>query len=193
MGIKTETLGFIHQSLYAAWPDLQFTGRHMVELGDQKFNAQVALKPSGERVWAKDYFEQLGFHHYCIDLHGQNGAFPIDLCRYIDDLFWKNKFDVLTNLGTSEHVLNQPMCWENIHNLVKVGGVFIHVIPRADQWSGHSPYVYQMEFLTKLGMVNEYRIIFSDYLETVKCWAVCMIKQKPKSFIWNDLGLEENL
>ena len=192
MGIKTETLGFIHQSLYAAWPDLQFTGRYMAELGDQKFNAQVILKPSGEQVWAKDYFEQLGFHHYCIDLHGQNGAFPIDLCKQIDDPFWTGKFDVLTNLGTSEHVSDQPMCWENIHNLVKVGGIFIHVIPRVGEWPDHSPYAYQKLFLKTLASVNDYHIITIDYLTSVYCYAACFIKQSQNPFIWNDTGLSEN-
>ena len=193
MGIKTETLGFIHQSIYAVWPDLKFKGRYMIELGDQKFNIQVALKLSGERVWAKQYFEQLGFHHYCIDLHGQNGAFPIDLCTRIDDPFWLGKFDILTNFGTSEHAIDQQMCWENIHNLVKVGGVFIHVLPRVGEWPGHSPYVYYKSFLKTLPLLNDYRIVSIDYLTAVHCHAACFIKQNQSPFVWNGIvGIKEN-
>jgi len=193
MGVKTETLGFIHQALYAVWPDLKFAGKYMVELGDQKFNARTALKPWGERVWAKEYFEQLGFHHYCIDWHGQHGAFPLDLGKPIDDPFWVNRFDVLTNLGTSEHVDNQAMCWGNIHNLVKTGGVFIHVLPHIGWWPGHSPYVYEARFFTNMALVNGYHLVFNEFLSSVKCHAVCFIKQKPsRAFVWDSLGLVEN-
>ena len=74
MGISTECFGFIHQSLMAAIPDLQFKGQQMIELGDQKFNSQVALTQGGQRVWAKQYFVRLGFDHLCIDWHGLNGS-----------------------------------------------------------------------------------------------------------------------
>lgn len=189
MGIQTETFGFLHQSMFATMPDLKFAGKYMVELGDQKLNAHVALKPSGERVWAKDYFELLGFHHYCIDLHGMNGSFPLDLSRPIEDKFWINKFDVLTNFGTSEHVLNQCERWRNIHNLVKVGGSFIHVIPQIGSLVGHCPYYYSNQFFRSLAMVNNYDIIFNNYLPTVGCIAICLIKQKDNLFIWNNVGL----
>jgi len=164
----------------------------MVELGDQKLDVKVSVKTLGERVWAKEYFERLGFYHYCIDLHGMNGAHPIDLCRTIDDPFWIGKFDVLTNCGTSEHVLDQHMCWENIHNLVKVGGIFIHVLPKIGCWPDHSPYAYQHKFLVNLSIINHYRVIFVDYLTSVKCYAACLIKQKPDSFHWSDMGVVEN-
>ena len=191
MGIKTETLGFIHQSLFAIDHSLQFMGKYMVELGDQKLNERVALSISGERVWAKDYFEAMGFHHYCIDLHGMNGSFAVDLSEPITDRFWRShKFDVLTNLGTSEHVNDQRECWTNIDMLVKKGGAFIHVVPESGQLPNHSQFYYTDQFFKCLATLNNYHILFNTCLQTVGCRAVCMVKMGNGQFVWSATGLE---
>lgn len=188
MGVSTETFGFIHQCLMAAIPDLQFKGKQMVELGDQKFNAHVALTPEGDRVWTKEYFKKLGFTHLCIDWHGQNGAVSLDLAKP----FYVGQFDVLTNLGTSEHILDQHYCWQNMHNLVKPGGILIHVVPKTGALLHHSPYSYETKFFKHLANLNNYRMLFMQYLCANGCHAVCMHKQEDQPFIWDSTGLVNN-
>ena len=188
MGVSTETFGFIHQSLMVAVPDLQFKGKQIVELGDQKFNPQVAISLDGHRVWTKGYFQKLGFEHTYIDWHGQNNSIALDLANP----FYFGEFDILTNLGTSEHVLDQHRCWQNIHNLVRAGGMFIHVVPKTGMLLHHSPYSYQTEFFKHLAALNEYQVMFMQYQCTNGCHAVCMIKQVAQPFIWDGTGLVNN-
>ena len=44
----------------------------------------------------------------------------------------QSKFDLVTNYGTTEHVLNQMLAMRSIHDLVKPGGLIHHDLP----WAG---------------------------------------------------------
>lgn len=130
----------------------------MLELGNQVIH--VRLNPL-RNVWAKDVFEQVGFHHYSIDINGIHGAYPIDLSKPIEDKFWHNRFDIVTNFGTSEHVSDQYECWRNIHNFARPGGLIVHIVPQI--WNKHSPYSYNSSFFSNLKKHNNYLCI-SHYI-----------------------------
>lgn len=159
MGIAKNGLKFLSKSVGLSFGSVK--GRKMVELGDQKLHPKTCLTKSGKRVWAKDYFEWIGYHHYSIDWHGKNGAYPLDLSKPIKDMFWFERFDILTNFGTVEHVENQYECWKNIHNFVKPGGLFIHYLPV--KWpTEHCNYFYDTDFILNLVRSNKYEIILFE-------------------------------
>jgi hypothetical protein len=186
MGMGFEVIKFLQKSVSATIGELK--GKRLVELGDQKLHACVRRTKDGGRVWAKDYFEELGCHHYSIDWHGKNGAYPIDLSKPIRDPFWIGRFDILTNFGTAEHVQNQYECWRNIHNLVKEGGLFIHVVPWINHYPrSHCEFFYDGSFFEKLAKQNGYKIIFSKPAKSIGHWCCSLVKSEKKiNFMVND-------
>jgi hypothetical protein len=99
------------------------------ELGSQDFvpkeyNNWMARVP--EKT-ARGLYQHLGASSYtCIDVNGEQGALRIDLNTSV----WTGElFDVVTNHGTSEHVFNQFNCFRFMHDLTKLGGLMVHVVP----------------------------------------------------------------
>jgi len=92
----------------------------MIELGNKRTDF----------LW-KTHFENMGISHTSIDWNGKDGALPLNL----NELIALDPADVVTNFGTSEHVLNQEMCFENIHNLSKKW--IVHQVPLVGNWKTH--------------------------------------------------------
>lgn len=120
----------------------------MIELGNKKTNF----------VW-KHYFENMGISHTSIDLNGQDGALKLDLTKPIDI----PPADVVTNFGTSEHVLDQKACFLNIHNLSKKW--IVHQVPLVGNWKTHGLaqdgrecFKYTEEFFREQARIRRYKI-----------------------------------
>jgi hypothetical protein len=120
----------------------------MIELGNKKTKF----------VW-KDYFEKMGISHTSIDLNGLDGALKLDLCTPLQ----LPEADVVTNIGTSEHVLDQEMCFENIDRFSKKW--MVHQVPLVGNWIGHGDqdfecYKYDEDFFKSLA--EKYHYIIED-------------------------------
>ena len=97
-----------------------------------------------------------------IDIHGKDSAIPIDLNEPIK--IFHNTFDVVTDYGTLEHVTNQYQAFKNTHEITKIGGIMIHVLPLIDNWAGHCRWYYNINFANKLAELCAYEKI--ELLET---------------------------
>lgn len=113
-------------------------GSTMLELGSQKMGTY------------KEWFESLGIRHTSIDLNGRGGALELDLQEDLRDEL--GQFDIVTNIGTSEHVERQEPLWRNIAWWPKVGGRLISSTPRPSgaDWINHGRWyptkVWYLEF-----------------------------------------------
>jgi hypothetical protein len=87
----------------------------------------------------KDVFSNLKLTSF--DFYPENNATVIDLSNPIDKNL-KNNFDIVTNFGTTEHVQNQYVCWKNIFDMLKIGGLSINEIPKKNNWPGHCKYYF---------------------------------------------------
>ena len=121
----------------------------MLELGN-KVNSRSGIS-------YKRFFESLGYDHTSIDWNGLDGALKLDLQTPID----LEPFDVITNIGTTEHVKEQFGVWANIHNLLKVDGVLISVTPKADgkNWKRHGFWYPKHEFFNEFARLNGYEVL----------------------------------
>lgn len=130
------------------YPNIE-PGMKMLELGD-KINRGVTYK---------QYFESLGVNHTSIDWNGKNGAINRDLRTPLWHEF--GQFDVVTNIGTTEHVDDQKMVWSNISEMCKVGGYVVCVTPApiGDNWWWHGEYYPTIEFYHKFAEVRGYKIL----------------------------------
>ena len=123
----------------------------MLEFGSQ--NTYFDSEPMGV---AKDYYTKQGFDHYSLDANGEYGSEVVDLST---DLGLLAQADIVTDFGTSEHVLNYYNCWLNKHNGCKIGGLIISENPKVGNWPNHGLHYLTKEFYTELSKVAGYEII----------------------------------
>jgi hypothetical protein len=175
MGVGLSVLEFFNRSINLTIGSI--AGKRMAELGDQKLHKDIALKPDGSRVWFKDWIEARGCHHYSIDIHGKNGSHPLDLNKLIKDDFWHCNFDIITNFGTAEHIDNQGVLWENIHNLGTTNSIFIHVLPEFGKYPlSHAKYFYDQEFFSSLIDTDGYTVVLNEPIKFIGHVGCCYIK-----------------
>ena len=152
--------------------------KSVVELGNQTFqrdNIQILKKHINQasspnkfseiiqRADVSDqteqFFRALGATRYlAIDVNNKYGSLPMDLnqslaCKYGFD----EKFDLVTNNGTGEHIFDQCSVFKNTHNLVKEGGLMVHMLPFA-HWPNHGFYNFNPILFFDLAYANDYQI-----------------------------------
>jgi len=157
----------------------------MFELGNQRFIG-------GQFTTGKEHFENLGMTHTSVDLNGEDGALPLDL--RCPEMFYdfRCKYDILTNLGTTEHVEpieKQYECFSIIHDVVKPGGIMIHMVPDLEElensgaWKDHCSIYYRKEFFTKLAQHCNYTLLDSKVIFGLR--SVVLRKETARAFTTN--------
>jgi SAM-dependent methyltransferase len=119
-------------------------GDSMLELGNKR---------NGDAIY-KAFFEELGFRHVSVDWNGLDGALKRDLRLPLWDEL--GQFDMLTNIGTTEHVEGQAGVWENIHRMVKPGGFYCGLTPYPDgkSWWWHGEHYPTEAFFESFARLN---------------------------------------
>ena len=107
----------------------------------------------------KDYFCSIGFKDYkSIDINGAYESFQFDLNKNISKTYnFNQKYDLVINNGTGEHVFNQYELFLNFHNLTKIGGIMLNILPFID-WINHGFYNFNPIFFADLAASNNYEI-----------------------------------
>jgi hypothetical protein len=142
MGIRNFDLDILKDIM--SKNNLSFNGLKMLQLGDQVYR--------DKKIRAKEYFESLGSSVVSIDINGQGGSLPIDLSVAIDEPNYKDNFDIITNFGTSEHVSDHFMCFENMYSFCKKNGIIYNLVPRKGFWNNKShkdAHKYDTEFFVE--------------------------------------------
>jgi SAM-dependent methyltransferase len=187
MGLKSIYLNYINECAR----DIigEFYGKRMLELGNQHFDEDEGIIP--ERT-GKEYYVNRGVLHTSVDLNGEDGSIKIDLSKPIENKDWLNSFDIITNSGTSEHVepkKAQYVCFMNIHNCLKVGGIAVHIVPGIDElekkgcWKKHCNNYYSYEFFEMLSRNNNYKLASLKVINGLIC--ACLQKKQDTLFMKN--------
>jgi SAM-dependent methyltransferase len=129
------------------------TNFSVCEIGNQTF--------VGEKFKSvKEWYEHLGASSYlALDTNTKLDAIICDLNYDVIDQLGDEQFDLITNNGTSEHLFNQAMVFENIHNLCKQDGIMLHILPLF-VWLNHGFFNYNPILFRDLARVNGYEILF---------------------------------
>ena len=102
-------------------------------------------------------FSSLGFEYHCFDIYEGPGITLVDLNRdSVPDEF-RGRADIVTNFGTTEHILNQLNCFQFTHDLTAVGGLQWHSVPMSDHFT-HGFFKYDCGFFMSLAQANNYHI-----------------------------------
>jgi hypothetical protein len=106
--------------------------------------------PSSRRFW-----ESLGISYACIEYAGQDGSLALDLNRDDAPVALRNRFDLIVNAGTTEHVVNQENAFRLIHDMTTPGGLMIHEVPCSGMLN-HGFVKYTPNFFFRLCKFNDY-------------------------------------
>jgi hypothetical protein len=106
----------------------------------------------------RELYRSLGFTYQSIDTDGRHGALPIDLNFDAVPRNHRNRYDFVTNLGTSEHVANQMNCFRVVHDLTRVGGYMYHEVPFTG-FVNHGLFNYTPKFFWMLCRSNLYEYV----------------------------------
>lgn len=173
----------------------RYSSLTMLEFGNQEFHDlyQYVEYPLfkrygyeyGGNASAKLFFNHLGIEHTSIDINGKDGAIAFDVRNDIREVFPGDKtFDIVTNLGFSEHVgegdveenflTNQYSIFKNIHEMGKAGSLFFHDLPAVGGHFQHGVAHYNTSFFRSMARIQRYDLIYlfvtdfgSDWTRTI--------------------------
>ncbi len=118
--------------------------------------------PFSPRGSSKFFYEILGIKEYTsIDINGEYNSIPHDLNEPFTDKSKFNKFDIITDFGSCEHVFNVGECYKTIHNLLKPEGLMIidQVLLR-----GNGYFKFDESFIEGIATANNYKVLYSSYV-----------------------------
>jgi SAM-dependent methyltransferase len=107
---------------------------------------------------ARLLYEALGITYNCVDVDGRSGTLVLDMnFDTLPEEHW-NQYGLVTNHGTSEHILNQLNVFKMMHDFAKPGGVMIHAVPFTVHLE-HGFFNYQPNFFEALARYNSYETL----------------------------------
>jgi SAM-dependent methyltransferase len=107
---------------------------------------------------ARLLYEALGLTYQCVDVDGRAGSLVLDMNFDGAPQEHIGNYDLVTNHGTSEHLLNQYNVFKLMHDFTRPGGIMIHAVPFTVHLE-HGFFNYQPNFFECLARYNSYEIL----------------------------------
>lgn len=120
------------------------------------FNSPIAARPKLDDV---ELFHALGFDHVeSMDASDYQGPDHVhDLNNPVPNNI-KGQYDAIFDGGTIEHVFNFPQSLSNVFDLLKIGGIVIHVSPSHNHVD-HGFYMFSPTLFWDYYTANNFRIL----------------------------------
>lgn len=111
-------------------------------------------------------FEALGFSQVdSLDyFNNENPTFVHDLNLPVPE-YLHNKYDVILDGGTSEHIFNFPQVLKNIYMMLKNDGIVIHAACPINNHVDHGYYMFSPILIYEYYLVNSYDILKSSIIQ----------------------------
>ena len=139
---------------WASFDYIATIGRQWLHINPKKLSFLKLSKEEKEDLKQEEYVEKLlkilGSKNIdSFDYSGyENATFIHDMSQPIDTIH-KNKYDLVFDGGTLEHVFNFPVAIKNCMEMVKVGWYFISVTV-CNNFSGHGFYQFSPELFFRI-------------------------------------------
>jgi hypothetical protein len=125
------------------------------------FSTMGVQRPSPEELRAlslgaaRDFYVALGCSYRCIDTDARHEAITLDLNFDTVPIEHRGRYDLVTNIGTNEHVFADANAFRVAHDLAKTDGLIIHVLPFRG-YLNHGFRNYQPDFFRFVARSNGY-------------------------------------
>jgi hypothetical protein len=102
-----------------------------------------------------------GFKYKALDIFHATNTILFDLNIHEPGPDLVERFDLVMNFGTTEHVFNQLRAFQTIHALTKIKGVCYHDLPMAG-YLNHALYRYDPLFFSMVVPANNYEVLMQE-------------------------------
>jgi hypothetical protein len=125
----------------------------------QILRSLMTLPPKEAEGRVADFYRALGFRSYqAIDVNANFGSQMMDLNRLlVEDYGFTERFDLVVNNGTGEHIFNQAAVFKNMHDACAAGGLMLHIMPFVN-YQNHGFYSFHPVLYCDIAEANAYRI-----------------------------------
>ncbi len=96
--------------------------------------------------------------YQCVDVDGRVGTLVLDLNFDSVPADQLSRYGLVTNHGTSEHLINQYNVFKMMHDFTKPNGIMIHAVPFTVHLE-HGFFNYQPNFFECLARYNSYETL----------------------------------
>lgn len=122
--------------------------------------SEQLVEPFSAGTPSDQIHKQFGNTYRCIDFYDteeNSDVLKWDLNEIQCPSEHTRSYDLVTNLGTTEHIINQANAFKLMHDLVKVGGVMFNLLPMARP--DHGFFNYNPCFFEWMAEANQYKIL----------------------------------
>jgi len=117
-----------------------------------------------DAMFSKELWKRFGVRYTAIDIDRSPHSINIDLNYDHCPNNFIGKFDLVTNLGTTEHLANHLNAMNVIHDLTKPGGYIYHNVP-TQGYEMHGLINYNPKFFWMLARANHYKFCWMRVTE----------------------------
>jgi Methyltransferase domain len=103
-----------------------------------------------------------GFQYAALDIFDAEDTVLFDLNRQEPTPEMRDSYDLVTNFGTTEHIVNQYLAFKTMHEITKPGGVMFHELPLSG-FHTHGYFSYNPLFFKELAEANQYEVVMQAY------------------------------
>jgi hypothetical protein len=119
------------------------------------------LKAIANNGFLGDLLMLAGFQYTALDIFHATNTILFDLNIHAPGPDLIEKFDLVMNFGTTEHVFNQLRAFQTIHTLTRVNGICYHDLPMSG-YLNHALYRYDPLFFSTVLPANKYKKLFEE-------------------------------
>jgi hypothetical protein len=120
--------------------------------------AELLSTSNARQLPARQLYEALGLRYQCVDVDGRVGTLVLDLNFDSIPTDHQSRYGLVTNHGTSEHLINQYNVFKVMHDFTKPNGIMIHAVPFTVHLE-HGFFNYQPNFFESLARYNSYETL----------------------------------
>lgn len=119
---------------------------------DNRFNAFIH---------ARTLFEMLGFVEYAdLDMFSQDQPYMLHDLNHTLPSELHNKFNLILDMGTTEHIFNVPNLLASVKNALQIGGCVVHSLPLPClYWAQHGYYCFNPDLFIDYYSANGFEDI----------------------------------
>jgi SAM-dependent methyltransferase len=141
---------FLHNAGRKMTPEVWFQVQSIIRRSDPE--------ASGPTSFLGELLELAGFEYVSLDLCAGYRTDICDMNHQPVPFRLRGQFDLVLNVGTTEHILNQLNGFSIMHDALKVGGYIYSILPTSG-YLDHGYFTYTPKFYRDLAEANGYEFI----------------------------------
>lgn len=140
--------------------DIRSLRKNLIDFGYFTRNDEVKRLLNERDGYAEPFLQMLGAAEiYSFDVNDYEDATNIHDFNLPIDEHLKNRFTVVLDVGSLEHVFNFPMAVKNCMEMVELGGHFLIITP-TNNFFGHGFYQFSPELFFRIfNTINGFRLV----------------------------------